>query len=144
MSKRGEQVLSRIVKRNRRSCLKDLTKEYNQSTSCKVSTRTVQRKLHFLGYTRRSVRKTISIRAVNKTKRFAWCRGKIHWTIDNWKKVMFTDEMMIVISPDGKSKIWRKASEKWRPESLGYVAHGPKSTLKIMVWGCIKYQGIKI
>ena len=142
MLKRGERVLSKIVKCNKRSSLKDLTKEYNQSTPCKVSTRTVQRKLHFLGYTRRSVRKTISIKAVNKTRRLAWCRGKIHWTIDNWEKVMFTDEMMIVICPDGKTKIWRKASEKWRPECLGYVAHGPKSTLKIMVWGCITYQGI--
>ena len=50
--------------------------------------------------------------------------------------------MMIVIRPEGKTKILRKASEKWRPECLGYVAHGPKSTLKIMVWGCITYQGI--
>ena len=34
---------------------------------------------------------------------------------------MFTDEMMIVIKPDGKTKVWRKASEKWKPECLGYV-----------------------
>ena len=47
MSKRGEQVLSRIVKCNRSSCLKDLLEESNQLTPCKVSTRKVQRKLHF-------------------------------------------------------------------------------------------------
>jgi hypothetical protein len=60
----------------------------------------------------------------NKKKRIAWCRGKLHWTVGNqWKKVIFTDEIMIVIKSDGKLKVWRK-SEAWRPECLDYVAEG--------------------
>lgn len=48
---------------------------------------------------------TFVIRNVNKNKRIAWCRGKLHWTVNNQrKKVMFTDEMMVVIKPDGKFK----------------------------------------
>ena len=43
--------------------------------------------------------------------------------------------MMIVIKPDGKLKVWRKASEKWRPECLGYIANVSSSNIKIMVWG---------
>ena len=48
----------------------------NERTPVAVSRRTVQRKLHFFGYTRRSVRKKISIITVKK-KRIAWCRGDI-------------------------------------------------------------------
>lgn len=140
---RGERTLSRLVKNARRTTLKDITADFNNSTPIKVSRRTVQRTLHFLGYTRRSSRKSIGIRNVNKKKRIAWCRGKLHWTVNNqWKKVMFTDEMMVVIKPDGKFKVWRKSSEKWRPECLGHFAPMSSATIKIMVWGCITYYGV--
>ena len=73
----------------------------------------------------------------NKKKRIAWCRGKLHWTVGNqWKKVIFTDEMMIVIKPDGKLKVWRKSSEVWGPEYLGYVAETPHTNLKIKAKSC--------
>jgi hypothetical protein len=49
---------------------------------------------------------------------------------------------MIVIKPDGKLKVWRKASEKWRPECLGYIANVSSSNIKIMVWGCLTYYGV--
>ena len=59
---------------------------------------------------------------MNKKKRIAWCRGNLHWTVGNQrKKVILTDEMMIIIKPDGKLKVWRKSSEVWRPERLGTV-----------------------
>ena len=49
--------------------------------------------------------------------------SKLHWTVSNqWRKIVYSDEMMIVIKPDGKLKVWRKASEKWRPECLGYIS----------------------
>jgi hypothetical protein len=48
--------------------------------------------------------------------------GKVHWTVDrNWKHVIFSDEMTIVIRPDGKIKVWRKTSEKWLGRCLGYL-----------------------
>ena len=49
--------------------------------------------------------------------------------------------MMINLKPDGQLTVWRKASEKWRPECLGYVACNVKTNLKVMVWGCICYSG---
>ena len=56
--------------------------------------------------------------------------------------VIFTDEMMIVLKPDGKLKVWRKSSEVWRPECLGYVTEPPSTNLKIMVWGCLTYRDV--
>ena len=78
-----------------------------------VSRRTVQRKLHFFGYIRRSVRKKIGNRTINKKKRIAWCRDILHWTVG--KRVILTDEKMIVLKPDRKLKVWKKSSEVWRP-----------------------------
>ena len=128
VTKRAENTLSRVLKRSRRETLKDITVEFNERTPVAVSRRTVQRKLNFFGYTRRLVRNKIGNRIANKKKRIAWCRGKLQWTVGSqWKKVILTDEMMIVLKPDGKLKVWRKSSEVWRPECLGYVAE-PLST----------------
>ena len=44
--------------------------------------------------------------------------------------------MIVAIKPDEKLKDWRKSSEVWRPECLGYVAE------KIMVSGCLTYHGV--
>jgi hypothetical protein len=96
-------------------------------------------------YTRRCLRKKIGIREVNKKKRMAWCRGKLHWTVENqWKQVIFTDEMMMVIKPEGTLKDWRKPSEIKKPKCLWYVAEAPTTTLKIMIWGCLTYHGVGI
>jgi hypothetical protein len=35
--------------------------------------------------------------------------------------LMLSDEMMIVLKPDGKLKVWRKTPEQWRPDCLGYM-----------------------
>ena len=83
VTKRAENTLYRVVKTSRRATLKDITAEFNDCTPVAVSRRTVQRKLHFIGYTRRSVRKKIGIRTVNKKKRIAWCRGKLYCTVGN-------------------------------------------------------------
>lgn len=61
-------MISRFVKKSRRASLKDITTEFNRSALVNLSRRTIQRKLHVLGYTERSVRKPIGIREVNKRK----------------------------------------------------------------------------
>jgi mannose-6-phosphate isomerase-like protein (cupin superfamily) len=86
----------------------------------------------------------MGIREVNRKKRLQYARGKVHWTVDrNWKHVIFSDEMTIVIRRDGKIKVWRKTSEKWLGCCLGYLilSLGPSYTLKLMVWGSITNYG---
>ena len=81
VTKRATNTLSMVVKTSRRATLNDITANFNECAPVAVYRRTVQRKLHFFGYTRRSVRKKIGIRTVNKKKRIALCRGKLHWTV---------------------------------------------------------------
>ena len=139
---RGLRKLSRLVNLDRRPPLREIAAAYNSSTFEICSIRTVQRNLHLLGYKRRSVRKRVNISAVNRRKRIYWCRTKLTWTVEsNWKNVIFSDEMMIYLKPDGQLTVWRKASEKWRPECLGYVVCNVKTNLKVMVWDCICYSG---
>lgn len=61
VTERGDRVILRSVKVNRRETLRDLTNIVNERLPWPISTRTVRRRLKFHGYTRRRVRKTNSV-----------------------------------------------------------------------------------
>lgn len=67
VTERGDRVILRSVKVNRRETLRDLTNIVNERLPRPVSTRTVRRRLKFHGYTRRRVRKTLSV--IKKTNK---------------------------------------------------------------------------
>lgn len=140
---RDKRKLSKIVKADRRQPLRDITMKFNDSNLQPCSSRTIQRNLHSMGFKRRAVVKRMVVRKVNQKKRIDWCRARLHWTINNqWKHIIFSDEMMIVLKPDGQLKVWRKVWEKMRPECLGYLPECVGKTLKLMVWGCMTYTGM--
>ncbi|XP_061170714.1 uncharacterized protein LOC133180158 [Saccostrea echinata] len=76
VGERGDRVLSRLVKKNRRQILSDLTDKFNESVPQKVSNRTVRRRLKEQKYQRCSVSKKI-ISKPNRQNRVLWCRSKL-------------------------------------------------------------------
>ena len=77
VTERGDRVILCSVKVNRRETLRDLTNIVNERLPRPVSTRTVRRRLKFHGYTRRRVRKTLTVSLKNRINRVNWCRGKL-------------------------------------------------------------------
>jgi transposase len=72
---RDNRILFRSVKTNRRQTLKDVTARLNQRTGCKVSSRTVCRRLFREGYKRRVVSKNIIISQVNRQRLIDFVAG---------------------------------------------------------------------
>ena len=143
-SAQADRVLNRLVKKDRRQNLSDLTAEFNNSVPKALSKRSVQRRLHFLNYSRRKVAKTLTISKVNRKRRIEWCRLHKNWTVDNnWKSVIFSDETQVVLGTDNRVYVWRKPEEKWRPECLGLrsVRNGGVR-ISVSFWGCICYSGV--
>jgi hypothetical protein len=87
------------VKTNRRKTLQDITGTLNEGTPVKISHSTVRRRLSFFGYKRRIVKKKIIVSNVNCFKRRAWYRSKLHCTVENFWKVIFSDDTQIVLPP---------------------------------------------
>ena len=143
-SVQGDRTLIRLIKKDRRQSLKDLTKEFNNSIPEHVSKRTVQRKLHSQRFKRQSVSKQLTISERNQKMRVKWCRECIHWTVNqNWKSVIFSDEMQFVLGKDSRVYVWRKPEEKWRPECLGLrSARNGGVRVSAMFWGCVCYNGV--
>ena len=139
---RGDRVILRSVKVNRRETLRDLTNIVNERLPRPVSTRTVRRRLKFHGYTKRRVRKTltVSVSLKNRKNRVNWCRGKLAMSVQlYWKRVIFSDETQVVVGHDRRVHVWRKADEIWRPECVG-LRGGPR--VAVMFWGCITFDGV--
>ena len=87
VTERGDCVILHSVKVNRRETLRDLTNIVNERLPRPVSTRTVRRRLKFHGYTRRRVRKTLTVSLKNRNNRVNWCRGNLAMSVQlYWKR----------------------------------------------------------
>lgn len=73
----------------------------------------------------------------HKHIRLDWCKDKIYWTIDDWKKVVFTDEKKFNLDgPDGLQYYWHDLQKQ--PEIDSKRVQGGRS---VMVWGAISFNG---
>jgi transposase len=79
--------------------------------------------------------------AVHRKKRLAFALKHREWTVEDWKRVMWSDETKINrIGSDGKQWVWKKAGD-------GLIEREVQGTVKfgggnIMVWGCMGWNGV--
>lgn len=132
--------LERIVKRERRAPLNEITARFNENRGNRVSSKTVKRKLRQHGYKRGVCRKKVVIKRVNRKKRVSWCREKRWKTVNNfWKYVIFSDESQVCVGHDHRVYVWRKDGEGWRPDLVERQEQRP---IQVMIWGCVCFNGV--
>lgn len=121
--------------RDRRLTGQQLQAQLNSGHSTQVSVSTVKRRLRAAGLTGRVAARKPLLRRQNKTKRLAWAMKHRHWTTEDWKKVLWTDESKFQIF--GSSRrifVRRRVGERMVPQCVtSTVKHGGGS---VMVWGC--------
>ena len=124
------------IKKNRHITLNELKRSLPENISKSTISRTVHRtgKVKNIWQTRKPFVSKKNIR-----KRLSWCQEHQYWTVDHWKRVIWSDESPFVFRFAGKSQVWKLTSEKFHPSLLkGTVKHDGK----IMVWGCFAYHGV--
>jgi transposase len=102
-----------------------------------ITEQTIRRRLREAG-----IRKW---RAVNRsllTKQHAherrkWAKEHLHWTVDDWRRVFFTDESMVERDSD-PSVMWvfrrQTKMEKYAPKNIRPKRR--QDGISVMVWGC--------
>ena len=106
-----------------------------------VSARTVSRRLCERGLHGCVARKKPQLRAYNVMKRLQWAKEHANWTVEQWERVLWSDESPFTIYRErGRVYVRHRVGEAYHPDCvLPTVKHGGA---KIQVWGCFTAKGV--
>lgn len=133
-----DRVITLISKRDRRKTAVEIQADFNRGCDKNVSASTIKRRLRNTGlFGRVAVSKPL-LRRGNKLKRLRWAQEHKNWTVDDFKKVLWTDESKFeIFGSKRRTFVRRKTSEQMLPCCLvPTVKHGGGS---VMVWGCFSF-----
>lgn len=136
-----DQSIVLISKRNRRLTAPEVRSQFNSNRNRSVSVTTVKRRLRAAGLMGRvAVRKPL-LRQQNRRKRLQWAKAHKNWTLEDWTKVLWTDESKYeVFGSRRRIFVRRSATERLTPQCVApTVKHGGGS---VMVWGCFAMRGV--
>lgn len=141
-TERDDRILKRISLNNRHLTSPDLLVEWNSKAGLQensVSTRTVRRRLHSVGLKGRRARKKPLLTNFQRRRRLDWAKEHRFWTVEQWRKVIFSDESHFCLFGGQSSQFVRRfKGEQFRPECLNVSVKHP---LKVMIWSCISAAG---
>uniref|UniRef100_A0A4W6BLW5 Transposase Tc1-like domain-containing protein n=1 Tax=Lates calcarifer TaxID=8187 RepID=A0A4W6BLW5_LATCA len=90
-SKRQDRKLKAICLENRKCTAKQMRNKWEE-TGVNVCDRTVRNRLKEMGFTYRKAKRKPSLTPKQKKTRLQWAKEKQLWTVDDWMKVIFSDE----------------------------------------------------
>lgn len=103
-----------------------------------ATARTVSGMLNRTGFKARRRRKKPWLSAKQIIGRRRWSRMHVKWTVNHWKRVVFSGESKFnLFGSDGLLWCRRRPGEEFEPRNLNLqVKHGGGH---VMVWGCITW-----
>jgi transposase len=147
LKRRNSGRKSRVDKRTKRRILReiktdaslrrlpksDLAKEISSNVQVDLSAATLVKTLKKNGFKSHIARKKPFISEVNRQKRLKWAKEHAKFKIEDWRRVIWTDESSISTDSYGKIRVWCQKDEIYNPDCTeATVKSGRKS---IMVWG---------
>jgi transposase len=135
-SVRQDNMIKRLALQNRSISRSQIIK----TLKLNVSKTTVTNRMKVTGLKSRVAPKKPFVSAVNVKKRLQWAKSHKSWSIEQWEKVLFSDESLFVLSWSGKKMVWRRMNEKYIKECIRSTVK--QDNKKLMMWGCFCANGI--
>jgi transposase len=116
-------------------------KHINTIISHPVSSQTVRNVLKKHSFKAVVKKKKPLLSARHRQKRLAFALKYKEWTVEDWKKVIWSDETKINrFGSDGRQWVWKQQGEGLvEKEIQGTVKFGGGN---VMVWGCMGWEGV--
>lgn len=116
----------------RRAPLKELAEDLNLN----VSDFTIRRAMKAMSINAHPAAVKPFVSARNAKKRVTWCKDKVDWSLNQWKKVLWTDETSVEVQGTGSKRVmvWRKPGERFEQNCLTPSFKSGRMT--VMMWGC--------
>ena len=86
-----EKSIVLMSKRDRRKTAPEIQSNFNCCHESQISVNTVKRRLRSVGLNGRVAKQKPFLSRVNKLKRLQWAREHKNWTIDDFKKVLWSE-----------------------------------------------------
>ena len=142
LSERGLRHLKRDIEKEPRQTLGEITENINnglQATGSSISTQTIQRAIHNdLHMSSCHARLKPNLLERHILVRRTWAQELHNWTLQHWKKVIWTDEMTFEVGKNYRLVlVWRPPGQQYNPKYLAPTFKSGRSTL--MVWGAIAH-----
>ena len=88
LTEQDRRVLKRVARKNHLSSVATLTTKFQTASGSNVSTRTVRRELHEMGFHGRAATHKPKITIRKAKRRLEWCKARCHWTLEQWKRIL--------------------------------------------------------
>ena len=134
---RDDKLIARQVLKSRRVSCPSIREDLGFQH---VSVRTIQRRIKETGrFVSTWPKKKPFVSPANRQRRVKWCKARLHWTRDQWRRILYSDESPYELRCNRRGRCYRLKGEKYNAECLqGTVKHDKK----IMVWGCFAAHGV--
>ena len=116
-------------------------KERNPRLLAGVSLRTVQERIHEdLHFKSFRARRKPHLTPSQIKKRISFCKKYLEWDLNDWKKVLWTDEATFFVSGSTDTRVYRpRGSDANLPQ---YTVKTVKHPAYVMVWGAFAHDGV--
>lgn len=137
-TERLDRTLIRLSKAAPRSSSRDLADQLAGEYGVTLDSSTVRRRLLEAG--RPAVRPITCpvLTPAMREKRLRWAKEHSHWTVNDWSKVMFTDETCVEVQPLQSQYVRRSVGEVLTEDHFVAKFRHP---VKVMIWGCLSVHG---
>jgi transposase len=131
----------RLVTNGKGSTAAQAAKVLSQALEEPIASHTVSHALRREGLKAVRKKKRPALKPQHKKARMHFAEHHLHWTVDDWKRVIFSDETKINrLGSDGIKWAWKKPGE-------GLSEHLVEPTVKfgggsLMMWGCMLWEGV--
>lgn len=139
-SQRDDRVLVRLSLADRSLNSTELAREWKESAGVTLSSSTVRKRLIANGLRACKARKKPLLTEIQRKRRLEWARQHRSWTVEQWQRVLFSDESTFTINcHTGNSYVRRRPGEEYKPCCLKPTLKHPTS---VMIWGCMSGDGV--
>lgn len=140
-SKKVDHIIKRKSTVDVKKTAAEIARELQDENLANVSRSTVTWRLHDVGLFGRIGIKKPLINKKNKKARLQFAKDYQNWTVEDWKKVAFSDESKFnLFGSDSRQHVWRPIGTRNDVRyQIPTVKHGGGS---VMVWGVFSAQGV--
>ena len=118
-----------------------VAKSLQEITNQSISPQTVRNRMKDIGMKAVVKKKRPLLSKRHRRERLDFAISHRDWTVEDWKKVVWSDETKInCLGSDGRKWAWKKAGEGLSDRIVeGTVKFGGGS---LMMWGCMMWEGV--